>query len=411
MNNYIFGPADILLPKSNFEKWSVIACDQFTSSPEYWERVADAVGAAPSTLKLILPEVYLGRNGFEETVGRINCEMNNYLENGIYNVYPDAFVLVKRKLGNGKIRYGIVGCADLAQYDYSENSKSRIRATEKTVVERLPVRIKIRENASTELPHTLMLIDDAQKSIIEPLAKIAESGKMQVLYDFELMLGGGHLTGYLVPREMNDDICRKIENLGEKHGGMTLAVGDGNHSFASAKECYEQTHSAEKRYSLCEIVNLHSDALEFEPIYRTVENVDPENLAAEFTDFLKENGAEVSTVATKPGFQKITLLSGMIYRDFYICNPPHSLEVGTVQMFLDFYKEKHPGISVDYIHGTDEVKRIASGERKCGFLYMGIGKNQLFSAIEKDGVLPRKTFSMGSAKDKRYYTEARRIIK
>ena len=411
MDDYIFKPADILLPKSNFEKWSVIACDQYTSSPEYWERVSEIVGSSPSTLRLILPEVYLGRNDFGQTVRMINEEMDRYLVSGIYNSYSDAFILVKRRLGNGKIRYGLVGCADLSRYDYSENSQSGIRATEKTVVERLPVRVKIRKKASTELPHTLMLIDDDKKSIIEPLAKKAENGEMRVLYDFELMLGGGHLTGYLIPGEMNEDICRSIEKLGEKHGGMTLAVGDGNHSFASAKECYELDPIPEKRYSLCEIVNLHGEALEFEPIYRTVENVDTDDMKEQFKVFLEEKGSKVNSVAKTPGYQKITMVIGEVSKDFYIDCPPHSLEVGTVQMFLDSYRESHKEMKIDYIHGEDEVRRIASGERKCGFLYSGIGKNQLFSAIEKDGVLPRKTFSMGSARDKRYYTEARKIVK
>lgn len=402
MKNYIFSPADILLPKCDYEKWSVIACDQFTSRPDYWEQVKDFAGNAPSTLNLIYPEVYLGKTDSAKMTESINGAMQNYLYSDIYTEYKNAFIYVERIQSDGKMRAGIVGAVDLDEYDYNLGSTSRVRATEKTVLERIPPRVEIRKNAPTELPHVLMLADDTKKAIVEPLGDLAKQGKMEKLYDFDLMLGGGHITGYLVPAEMNEEICEKIEALGELHSGITLAVGDGNHSLATAKAVRELSRTEINRYALCELVNIHSDALEFEPIYRTAENVDAGKLFEAFKEYL---GDKISANGT----QKIIFVAGDKKETILVNEPPHALPVGTVQLFLDEYLKTHPEMVVDYIHGEDEVLKIAEKPNSCGFIYDGMGKSELFTAVEKEGVLPRKTFSMGHARDKRYYTEVRKI--
>jgi len=404
MKNYIFSTADILLPKKDYESWSVIACDQFTSRPDYWESAKELTNGLPSTLNLIYPEVYLGKTDSKSVTESINKKMREYLDSGIYDEYKDSFIYVERIQSDGKLRAGIVGAVDLDCYDYNEGSTSRIRATEKTVLERIPPRVEIRKNAPTELPHVLILIDDVKRAIVEPLRELAESGKMRKLYDFELMLGGGHLTGYLVPKDMNDRICESVEALGELHGGITLAVGDGNHSLATAKACRELMPTEINRFALCELVNIHSEALEFEPIYRTVENVDTDKLLDGFKDFLDKNSGGIR----EDGEQAITFVCKENKQTFKVKNPPHALPVGTVQLFLDEFL-KGSEAEVDYIHGVDEVEAIAKKERACGFIYGGMGKSELFDAVEKEGVLPRKTFSMGTARDKRYYTEVRKI--
>ncbi len=403
MKNFIFAPADILLPKKNFEKWSVIACDQFTSNETYWEPVKNIVGSSASTLNLIYPEVYLGKTDLKKTTESINGAMQNLLDGDFYEEYKNAFIYVERTQSDGKLRAGLIGMVDLDEYDYNEGSKSKIRATEKTVLERIPPRVEIRKNAPTELPHIMMLADDTERLITEPLAELAASGKMKKLYDFDLMLGGGHITGYLVPTEMNYEICEKIEALGNKHGGITLAVGDGNHSLAAAKAVHTLEPTEKNRYALCELVNLHSDALVFEPIYRTVENIEPDKLLEAF-----RNRFECTDIKA-PNTQSISIVFGKEKITLYVKIPPHALPVGTIQLFLDEYLKNIPNAVIDYIHGEDEVLKTAEKPNSCGFIYGGMSKKELFDAIEKEGVLPRKTFSMGSAKDKRYYTEVRRI--
>ncbi len=407
MNKYLFSPADILLPKKDFEKWSVIACDQFTSRLDYWEEAAKFVGDAPSTLKLIYPEAYLGKTDKNEVTKNINAEMIKYLENGVYNEYKNVFIYVERIQSDGKMRAGLVGAVDLREYDYREGSKSKVRATEKTVLERIPPRVEIRKGAVTELPHVLMLMDDVNETIIEPLGEMAKAEKLTKVYDFTLMLGGGSIKGYLVPAELNEEIAQKIEALGERHSGITLAVGDGNHSLASAKDCYDLDPENVSPYALCELVNIHTPALEFEPIYRTVEACDPSEIFDAFKEYLANCGSKISESEVSEA-QKITFVSAEEEKILFIAQPPHTLAVGTVQLFLDSYIGKG---EVDYIHGEDEVKNIASKSDACGFIYNGMSKSELFTAVEKEGVLPRKTFSMGHARDKRYYTEVRKIRK
>ncbi|MBQ9805081.1 MAG: DUF1015 domain-containing protein [Clostridia bacterium] len=403
MKKGIFAPADILLPRGDFERWSVIACDQYTSSTDYWDEVNRLTDGVPSTRHLIYPEVYLGKSDAAAVTASINREMQAYLDAGVYEEYADALIYVERIQSDGALRQGLVGMVDLDEYDYTEGSTSRIRATEKTVLERIPPRVEVRKNAPTELPHVLMLIDDAERAILEPLQALARDGKMQKVYDFDLMLGGGHLTGYLVPRERNAHICAQIEHLGEKHDGITLAVGDGNHSLATAKACRELCRTEVNRYALCELVNIHSEALVFEPIYRTVENVDPNALLAAFRRY----ASSTNPTGNKP--QTVTFVTDTLKTEVSIANPPHALAVGTVQLFLDSYLPTQAGAVIDYIHDEDEVAAVVAKGNACGFLYDCMGKSELFDAVAREGVLPRKTFSMGHARDKRYYTEVRKI--
>ena len=406
MKKAIFSPANILLPKKTFEAWSVIACDQFTSNEEYWQAVKAAAGENPTTLNLIYPEVYLGKTDAQEVTANINNAMQKYVADGIFAEYPNALIYVERTQRDGKVRCGIVGAVDLDEYDYNEGSASRVRATEKTVLERIPPRVEIRKNATLELPHILMLMDDTARTVVEPLASLAASGAMQKLYDFDLMLDGGHLCGYLVPEDLQEGICQKIEALGELHGGITLAVGDGNHSLATAKACRALGATECNRYALCEVMNIHSDALVFEPIFRTVEGVDAKELLADFRAYLADAANQNANNAP----QEITFVSGSLREKIVTERPPHALAVGTVQQFLDAYLVSKEGAVIDYIHDEEELLSLCASGKISGFLYGCMGKSELFDAIEKEGVLPRKTFSMGSARDKRYYTEARKIV-
>jgi uncharacterized protein (DUF1015 family) len=406
MKKAIFSPTNILLPKSNFESWSVIACDQFTSNEEYWQAVKAAAGENPTTFNLIYPEVYLGKTDAAQMTANINNAMQKYVTDGIFEEYSNALIYVERIQRDGKVRCGIVGAVDLDAYDYNEGSTSRVRATEKTVLERIPPRVEIRKNATLELPHILMLMDDTARSIVEPLAALAASGEMQKLYDFDLMLDGGHLRGYLIPEDVQSGICQKIEALGELHGGITLAVGDGNHSLATAKACRALAPTECNRYALCEVMNIHSEALVFEPIFRTVEGIDANQLLAEFKVYLADANNQNANNAP----QEITFVCGTLRETIVVEQPPHALAVGTVQQFLDSYLADKEGAVIDYIHDEEELFSLCEDGKTCGFLYGCMGKSELFDAIEKEGVLPRKTFSMGSARDKRYYTEARRIV-
>ena len=406
MKKNIFSPTNILLPKQNFEAWSVIACDQFTSNEEYWQSVKTAAGENPTTLNLIYPEVYLGKTDAREVTANINNAMQQYVADGIFEEYPNALIYVERTQRDGKVRCGIVGAVDLDEYDYNEGSTSRVRATEKTVLERIPPRVEIRKNAPLELPHILMLMYDTARSIIEPLASLAASGAMQKLYDFDLMLDGGHLCGYLIPEDMQDGICQKIEVLGDLHGGITLAVGDGNHSLATAKACRALGATECNRYALCEVMNIHSEALVFEPIFRTVEGIDANELLADFCAYLADSANQNAGNAP----QEITFVSGSLREVIVAERPPHALAVGTVQQFLDAYIVGKEGAVIDYIHDEEELLSLCANGKTSGFLYGCMGKSELFDAIEKEGVLPRKTFSMGSSRDKRYYTEARKIV-
>lgn len=418
--NKPYSSADILLPdfsKINAEKWAVIACDQFTSEPDYWEKVAKTVGDFPSTLNLILPEVYLTEG--EKRIPEINRNMKMYLKEYLVE-YPDSMIYVERRQSDGTLRHGIVLAIDLECYDFNRGACSIIRATEATVMERIPPRVAIRRNASIELPHVMLLIDDPDHTVIEPLSECKEP---KIAYNTDLMLGGGHITGRFMSeaekRHVSDalDELTSPSSMKARYGDSTLAplmfaVGDGNHSLATAKTIYEEikarmgtdyarNHPA--RYALAEVVNIHDEALKFEPIYRVIFNVEPDELLQKLSDYL-------SNLSGNSSEQIIEYLCVNGTGKLTAHHPEKQLTVGTLQDFLDTYVREHPNAEVDYIHGVESVKSLIN-KNSVGFIFDGMGKPELFKTVIYDGALPRKTFSMGHAEDKRYYIECRKIEK
>lgn len=391
--NHSFSAANILLPKQDFTKWATIACDQYTSEPEYWDQVKIAAGNNPSALNIVLPEVYLS-NDNSKRIETINKNMQEYLDSDIFVEYPDSLIFVERIQSDGKCRRGIVGKIDLESYDYRAGTTAEIRATEQTVLSRIPPRVEIRKNAPLELPHVMLLFDDAKDDIFSYL--VENKNRFDKVYDFELMCNAGSITGYLLDDKAKNTVLSMLETLKQQNEGFLFCVGDGNHSLATAKECYNLNKTEASKYALTEIVNIHDTALQFEPIYRVVFGIDPETLIDEF----------VKTVGE--GKQKFTCVYGNTVREIGV-NPTAKLAVGTLQAFLDDYVKKCNGAEIDYIHGEASLKKLASRENAIGFIFEGMKKSELFEAVNADGSLPRKTFSMGHADDKRFYIEARKI--
>lgn len=412
----VFQAADILLPYGEYmENWPVVACDQFSSQPEYWDRVQARVNDSPSTLSLILPEAWLGQPKADEHQDRIPETMERYLEENILKEYPDAMIYVERELRNHKTRRGLVGALDLEEYSYL-NEDVPVRATEKTILERIPPRAAIRSQASLELPHVLLLADDKDDLLLSQLTKDKET--FTVLYDLDLMEEGGHLTGWLVDEPHKEAFYNRLhefeEVLKERYADLQqtkllFAVGDGNHSLAAAKALWEQiksglseeqqqTHPA--RYALCELGSIHDDSLEFEPIHRIVTDCSTLDLlhyiAKNYGTENPENGYPVRFY-TSHG-------SGPVYLD----KQYGQMAVAILQQALDEFLETHPG-KVDYIHGSDVLKSLSEADNAVGFLLPPVSKDSLFRQVIQAGSLPRKTFSMGHASEKRYYMEARKI--
>ena len=416
----VFKAADILIPQNvDFTKWSVVACDQYTSEPEYWEDVKNIVGGNPSTLNIIYPEVYLDEENSENRIKNINETMQRYLDDGLFLETLDSIIYTERTQSDGRTRKGIIGMLDLDEYDFSKGSQSMIRATEGTIIERIPPRQRVRRGAPLELPHIIMLIDDRTKSIIEPLAE--ETERFERLYDFDLMKNGGHLKGYLVDEVVKQEILGEIEKLGDKaafeekynvkdKGVLMFAAGDGNHSLATAKSCWEEIKKTlsdkekenhPERYALVEVMNIHDDALEFEPIQRVIFDVDGEKLLEAFKAYYE-------TSDTDNGGQRVDYVVNGREGSVYIKNPSSNLPVGSLQNFLDKYLAENGG-RIDYIHGNDVVRSLAKESNTIGFMVDAMEKNDLFLTVIKDGSLPRKTFSMGEAQDNRFYLECKKI--
>lgn len=389
-----FLPADVLLPKNGFDKWSVIACDQYTSEPDYWKRAEEIVGDSYSSLKIILPEAYLGEND-DEKINKVNKTMGEYLKNDIFDLYENTVIYCERTLKNGDVRKGIIGLIDLEDYSYIKGSDSLIRATEETVLERIPPRVNIRKDAILEIPHIMLLIDDPKKTVIEPLS--GSKDKFDKLYDFTLMQNAGTIKGYKITDSAYQNITNALNVLKQNsQDGLLFAVGDGNHSLASAKECYKQGTGS--RYALVEVVNIHDSSLEFEPIYRVLFGAEPEKVIEDFVKYCGEG---------EPS-QKFTCIYGNTEKEISV-KAKGKLSVATLQTFLDEYLKQHTEIKIDYIHGVDSVKQLSKQDNCLGFLFEGMEKDELFVAVSQDGSLPRKTFSMGCADDKRFYLEARKI--
>lgn len=420
MNNRIFGRTEILLPqdlsKEALYRWSVVACDQYTSDPEYWDAVEAIVGDAPSTRRITYPELFLSAPDKEERIAAIAAATKEYRES-VLAAYPDALIYVERAMKNGKIRCGIVGAFDLEAYSYAKDSQTPIRATEGTVLSRIPPRVQIRRDAAVETPHVMILCDDKEQKLFSAARKAKTEAP---IYDFDLMQNGGRITGWLITGALADEIEALAEALGcaeafeakyhaEGKEPLVFPVGDGNHSLATAKACWEErkangaddTHPA--RYALAELVNLHDEALEFEPIYRVVFGADGESLLADMKAYyptLTDGASDGHT---------FEVVFGNTTRMVTHPDPTAQLPVGTLQNFLDAWIADHPTAEVDYIHGIEATKKLAQGAHAVGFLFDGMEKDDLFRTVIFDGALPRKTFSMGEADEKRYYLECRSI--
>lgn len=483
-----FNPANILLPKDgiDMEKWSVIACDQYTSQADYWKTVEEFVGDAPSTLNVVFPEIYLGNkkndkncaceNGScaddhttmyasmsdSERIACINSTMEKYLSDGIIQqVVTDGYVLVERTTESG-IRLGIVGLVDLDDYDFDPKNPTLIRATEGTVISRIPPRVKIREHAAIELPHVMLLVDDpvdkadaisdkgkltgiynignVEHGIIEYVYSLKDS--FRKLYDTDLMQGGGHIRGYAIEGEAAKQVTAAFAKKQEQSGGFLFAVGDGNHSLATAKTCWENIRKSQKftdeqlkthpaRYALVEICNLHSEALEFKPIHRLLTNVDVKDMLSFFEAEITKQGLEStegdeivfeyaesgSDNSAKPANSNevvsennaVTCTAPIKSSGINITNRGDRLPVEILQGILDKYLETHDNVSIDYIHGDEALHGLVKETNGCGIFLQSIDKSTLFPAINAGGVLPRKTFSIGEANEKRYYMECHNI--
>ena len=414
-----FQAADILIPgKISMTKWACVACDQYSSQPEYWERVRDFVGDAPSTYHMIFPEALLRQGAGKERIESGHRHMEEYLSSGLFRELRRSFIYVERTMASGACRRGLMGQVDLEEYDFTPGSAAHIRATEGTVQERIPPRMELLRGAKLEFPHVLLLCDDKKDEIL----KTAKENAGEKVYDFDLMENGGHIKGYKLSAAQIDAVADALtgltsdEAMKSKYGvsgvaPLLFAVGDGNHSLATAKACYEEQKKGKtpeeylalpSRYALVEVVNNHDDALQFEPIHRVLFGVDHEKFMEEFKKFYP-NAHEGK------GEGHVIEVCWNGHDDFVtVPDPKVQLAVGTLQTFIDEYLKQFGG-EVDYIHGDEVTRELGSKEGNMGFLLPAMGKEQLFKTVMADGVLPRKTFSMGHAQDKRYYVEARKI--
>lgn len=398
----IFLPADILLPEhADFHRWSVIACDQFTSDADYWQEVERVVGDAPSTLRMILPEYYLGRCDEAAATEQIQQTMRRYLDEGQFQTLEQSFVYLERRLANGVVRKGIVGMVDLEAYDYRPEAIAPIRATEDTVEERLPPRVRVRGQALLEMPHIMLFLDDAADAVMNCAQTVAGAS----VYDFDLMGGGGHLLGRQVSGENAGVLQRMVAAVTGKQA-VQFAVGDGNHSLAAARKCWlekkqhlppEEALRDPARYALVELVNIHDPAITFAPIHRVLFKTDAEHWFEEAKRQLFD-----------PNGREITLLAGERHCKLRAKGETIGTLIENVEQFCRAYLERHGG-EIDYIHGDDETIMLSSAVSSCGVLLPPIEKEELFASIEASGPFPRKSFSIGLGPDKRYYLECRKI--
>lgn len=427
---------DVLLPKSGIDlhRWAVIACDQFTSQPDYWDQVNEIVGQSPSTLRLILPEVYLGNQDEEDRIRATNQTMLDYCKKDVFNIHQ-GLIAVERTIGSVK-RKGLILALDLEKYDFNRGSQTLIRATEGTIIDRLPPRINIRKNATIELPHILVLIDDPENTVIEPVFQSVSN--IEPLYDFELMLGSGHLRGWeVLDEKIEKKMVSSLENLAEpaafqkkyhigpEKGVLLYAMGDGNHSLATAKSVWEMNKGKygmnhPSRYAMVELENLHDPALVFEPIHRVIDGANPEAVLGGLRSYYgarvrTENVASmndmIQSVAKQGDFlQRFGMLTAGKFMVAEIMQPESNLPVGTLQSFLDTWLRTNSSVKIDYVHGDDVLASLSSQPGFFGFYLPPMRKDELFKTVILDGALPRKTFSMGEAQEKRFYMEARKIF-
>jgi hypothetical protein len=415
MQNHTICPGELLLPAEglNPTAWACIACDQYTSQPEYWQAASALVGDQPSTLRLILPEAELAQAAAR--VPEIHRTMREYLTGGVLQTgVKNGFILTVRSTESGE-RFGLVALLDLETYDYHPGARTPVRATEGTILERIPPRLTIRRDAALETSHVLMLIDDPLRSVVEPLYQRRDS--LEQLYDFPLMMNGGRLTGYAV--ESAGDIRGVLDALEalrtRLRGDMLIAVGDGNHSLATAKAYWEEIKRAlppeeqtehPARFAMVELENIHEDALMFEPIHRVLYGWKGDDLLPELAAYALARGW---TLAAGADGQPVDVVYGDKEAHLRIGGSPYALPVGTLQVFLDEWMAGHPETTLDYVHGDAAARALAAGEKVVSFLLPALPKSELFSSVEALGSLPRKTFSMGEAHEKRYYMECRKL--
>ena len=414
----IFRSASLLIPSPELlPSWSVIACDQFTSQPEYWEQVRTLTEGRPSAYHLIFPEAELEHTDREQRIVAINRAMEAARHSEALRLFEDAFVYVERTLVNGSVRRGVVGVIDLEAYDFAPGSATPVRATEKTVLERIPPRVKIREHASLELSHVLLLADDDENRLVEPLTE--RKDRMTCLYDFDLMMEGGRIKGYLPDAETKNAFKAALSvyesSLRRGYAALDIppvlyAVGDGNHSLAAARQCWldlkaqhpELAGSAHPaRYTMVELENIHDPIQQFEPIHRVVAQTDPQALLAFLRLYDRKD--------EKHGYP-IRCITDREEGTLYLDRELSALAIGALQQLLDQWLSGHPGVT-DYIHGDDTAIALGRKPNSIAFLVPAIDKADFFQAIALDGVMPRKTFSMGHAREKRYYLEAREIVR
>ncbi len=434
----------LLLPRAGLDltRWAVVACDQYTSQPGYWAEVENLVGEAPSTLRLMLPEIYLGAADEALRIATIQDTMRRYLAERILAAQPPGFLLVERETGRGRTRKGLIAALDLEHYDFNPGAKTLIRPTEGTILERLPPRIRVRENAPLELPHVMVLIDDREHSVIDPL--FAEP--QECVYDVPLMLNGGRVRGWLAQHPLLIQwVVEQLARLADpvlfahRYGVagepvLLYAMGDGNHSFATAKIIWENLKRAAPdpvaimqhpaRHALVELVNLHDAGLEFEAIHRVAFGVNAADLLAALGDFLAAQGSALTVLdrpsweaarrswleTRQPDRQAVAFLAEDRCGVLVVERPRLTLPVATLQAFLDRYLQDRPGARLDYIHGDAALEQLGRQPGNVGFYLPALAKGDFFRTIIRDGALPRKTFSMGEADEKRFYLECRQIV-
>ncbi len=415
----IFKAAEILLPKTaDMTKWSVVACDQFSSQPEYWESLEKLTADVPSTLHLMLPEAYLEtRDQFAEAV-KINAEMEKYLAGDVFKALPECYIYVERTLASGAVRRGLMGVLDLERYDYSKTSASPIRATEGTVEDRLPPRVRVRRGAPLEMPHIMVFIDDWAQAVLQPLTEKKDS--LPRLYDFPLNAGGGAVKGWMVSGKDAAELEKAIDSLGDtdrlraRYGEAAPAIyamGDGNHSLATAKKCWEEfkptLSDAEKeshpaRYSLVELVNIHDEAITFEPIHKVVFDTEPSEFIAQAEAFWASQSREGES------FHSIRLVVGEAEKEIKVYGLTIGELIGKAEDFCQSYMAGHGG-KIDYIHNDDTAVGMGRRDGCACVLLPRMEKGELFPSIICSGPFPKKSFSIGHAQDKRYYLECRKI--
>ena len=403
MSKPVFVPGDILIPHGiDLSKWSVIACDQFSAQRDYWDRVNEYVGDTPSTLRMIVPEAYLDTTDIVSESKKCQCVMEQYLKDNLFDTLENSFVYVERTTGDGVVRRGIVGLIDLDEYEYKKGNTAQIRASENTVITRLPPRIAVRRSAPLELPHAMMLIDDPEQTVIEPLTHITDT--LSQVYDFTLNENGGSIKGWKVSGEVAQGVTDRVSLLGDR--GVSIVIGDGNHSLAAAKECWNEIKSGlteeerkfhPARYAMAELNNVYDSGIVFEAIHRIVMDVDTEKFISTFKCQLgSDTGCELKFVSAN--------ISGSVTVAF----PSLGGMIDTVQRFLDTYVSDNGG-TIDYIHDVSALCQLAEKPNCVGIIMPAMDKSDLFKTVITDGVFPKKSFSIGHARDKRYYLECRKI--